>query len=84
MVAVKQVPGKRDCHSSQKAPDGCKGQHFGSGEVRDKIPVDFGKAGMSRRGDRAVLTSLAEPGVEWPVQAAPGTSRWGNPLPTQP
>lgn len=62
MVAVKQVPGKRDCHSSQRATDGCKGQHLGSHEVRDKIPVDIGKAGMSRRGDGAV-TGRARSGV---------------------
>ena len=67
MVAVKQVPGKRDCHSSQRATDGCEGQHLGSREVRDKIPVGFGKAWMSQRGDRGVPESQAEPGAECPA-----------------
>lgn len=75
MVAVKQVPGKRDCHSSHRATDGHKGQCLGSAKVRDKIPVDFGKAGMSRRGDRAVPVPRAEPGAQWPDGAAHRTTR---------
>lgn len=84
MVAVKQVPGKRDCHSSQRATDRGKGQHLGSSEGQDKIPVEFGKAGMSQRGDRAVLALGAELRVECLAQAAFGTPKHSSPLPTLP
>lgn len=83
-MAVKQVPGKRDCHSSQRATDGGKGQHLGSSEGWDKIPVEFGKAGMSQRSDRAVLVSGAELRVECPARAASGTPKYSSPLPTLP
>lgn len=71
---MEQVPGKRDRYSSQRATNGCQGQYLGCGEVRDKIPVGFGKAGMSQRGDGAVAVSQersAEPGLP---RAPPATA----------
>lgn len=64
MAAVEQVPGKRDHHSSQRAPNGCQGQYLGCGEVRDKIPVGFGKVGVSQRGDK-VISLLFKQTVLW-------------------
>lgn len=82
MVAVEQVPGRRGCHSSQKATDRGKGQRLGSRAARDKIPVEFGEAGMSLRGDRAVLASGAELRLE--SSAVSGTPKHSSPLPTLP
>lgn len=84
VVTVKQVPGKRHCHSSQRDTDRGKGQHLGFSEGQDKIPVEFGKAGMSQRGDRAVLASGAELRVECLAQADSASPKHSSPLPTLP
>lgn len=84
MGAVRQVPGRRGAaRSPRRATGGCKGQRLGSGRARDKIPVDFGKARMSRRGDGAVPVSRAETGAECLAWGAPHTASYGDPSPSK-
>lgn len=52
-----------------------KGQHLGSREGWDGIPVELGKAGMSQRGGRAVLALGAELRVDGLARDASGTPK---------